>query len=77
MLVALAEQSQLAKVAPSASPPSAKPSNMVAMSEKKMTPKYSCPELIESGCRLVRRNSVMVTSDCTRQQLALWIATGS
>lgn len=41
---------------------SAKPSNMREMSEKKMTEKYRLPDSTESGCRLVRRNSVAVTT---------------
>jgi hypothetical protein len=47
---------------------SAKPSNSIVRSEKKIRPKYSCPWLMESGFRLVRKNKVATTSDCELQR---------
>ena len=50
---------------------SAKPSKSMARSEKKSKPEYSWPWPTESGFRLVRRNSVAVTSDCALAAVAV------
>lgn len=41
---------------------SAKPSNMAMMREKNKKPKYSPPDEMELGCRLVRRKTVAATT---------------